>query len=97
MPDLTRRQSPDRSDCWHIYFGNVHVGTIAKANSIPNAEPRWQWLCGFYPGSEMHLSYLRGSARGIRLRMAGFFGNPYRGRLSGPGAITATGRHGNMP
>jgi hypothetical protein len=52
MPKLTRRQSPDRADCWHIYFGDIHVGTLAKSNSIPNAEPKWQWLCGFYPGSE---------------------------------------------
>lgn len=52
MPELTRRQSPDRADRWHIYFGDVHVGTIAKSNSIPSGESQWQWLCGFYPGSE---------------------------------------------
>ena len=51
MPDLTRRPDPHRPDCWHIYFGDVHVGTIAKSTGIPNAEPQWQWLCGFYPGS----------------------------------------------
>ena len=50
MSDLTRRRA-GRANCWHIYFGDVHVGTIAKSNSIPNAEPNWQWLCGFYPGS----------------------------------------------
>ena len=35
-----------------IYFGDVHVGTIARAAGNPNAEPQWQWRCGFYPGSE---------------------------------------------
>jgi hypothetical protein len=51
MPKLTRRRYPERLDCWHIYFGDVHVGTIARAVGVPNAEPQWQWLCGFYPGS----------------------------------------------
>ena len=29
MPELTRRRSEDRPDCWHIYYGDVHAGTIA--------------------------------------------------------------------
>ena len=30
MPELTRRRSPDaRDECWHVYFGDVLVGTIA--------------------------------------------------------------------
>ncbi|MET4804364.1 hypothetical protein ABIA96_006970 [Bradyrhizobium sp. LB11.1] len=29
MSQLTRRLSKDRADCWLIYFGDVHVGTIA--------------------------------------------------------------------
>ena len=52
MSDLTRRKDRDRPNCRHIYFGEVHIGTIAKSNSIPNAEPKWQWLCGFHPGCE---------------------------------------------
>ena len=51
MPALTRRKDPNRSDCWLIYFGDVHVGMIARSVGNPNAEPQWQWLCGFYPGS----------------------------------------------
>jgi len=50
MPELTRRRDPHRKDCWLIYFGDVHVGTIARAAGNPNAEPQWKWLCGFYPG-----------------------------------------------
>ena len=51
MPDLTRRRYRERSDCWHVYYGDVHVGTIARSVGNPGAEPQWQWLCGFYPGS----------------------------------------------
>jgi hypothetical protein len=29
MPSLTRRPHPERSDCWHVYYGEVQVGTIA--------------------------------------------------------------------
>jgi hypothetical protein len=29
MPDLSRRRYTERPDCWHVYFGDVHVGTIA--------------------------------------------------------------------
>ncbi|MDN4982385.1 hypothetical protein KUL72_24920 [Bradyrhizobium arachidis] len=51
MPTLTRRPDPHRPECWRILYGDVHVGTIAKAVGNPNAGPQWQWSCGFYPGS----------------------------------------------
>ena len=28
MPELTRRPHPERSDTWHVFFGDVQVGTI---------------------------------------------------------------------
>ena len=28
MPELTRRRDPDAPECWHLYYGDVHVGTI---------------------------------------------------------------------
>jgi hypothetical protein len=50
MLALTRGQSTDaREECWHIYYGDVHAGTIAIRTGIPHA---WGWICGFYPGSE---------------------------------------------
>ena len=52
MPVLTRRRYPERQDCWHVYFGDVQVGTIVRSVGNPNAEAQWQWQCGFYPGSE---------------------------------------------
>jgi hypothetical protein len=51
MPSLTRRRSPDRHDCWHVYYGDVRVGTIAKRVGIPPGQDPWGWTCGFYPGS----------------------------------------------
>jgi hypothetical protein len=51
MPELTRRRYPERPDCWHVYYGDVHAGTIAKRVGIPFDEDPWGWSCGFYPGS----------------------------------------------
>jgi len=52
MPELTRRRSTDaREDCWHVYYGDVHAGTIAIRSGSPYDEDPWEWTCGFYPGS----------------------------------------------
>ena len=48
---LTRRRYPGRPDCWHIYFGDVRVGTIARRVGNPFDTDPWEWDCGFYPGS----------------------------------------------
>ena len=50
MPVLTRRRYPERQDCWHIYFGDVHVGTIAARAGFRSMLIRG-WQCGFYPMS----------------------------------------------
>ena len=53
MPELKRRRSSDhRHKCWHIYHGDVHVGTIAERVGNPHDTDQWEWNCGFYPGSE---------------------------------------------
>jgi hypothetical protein len=36
MPDLSRRRYPERPDCWHVYYGDVHVGTIARRVGNPH-------------------------------------------------------------
>jgi hypothetical protein len=51
MPALTRRRSEHRQQCWHIYYGDVHVGTIAERVGNPHDTDPWEWSCGFYPGS----------------------------------------------
>jgi hypothetical protein len=52
MPELTRRRSTAApEECWHVYYGNVRVGTIAICSGNPHDEDPWEWHCGFYPGS----------------------------------------------
>ena len=52
MPALTRRRDVEsRQEYWLIYYGDVHVGTIAVRSGIPRDQPQWGWRCGFYPGS----------------------------------------------
>ena len=51
MPALTRRRYPERPDCWHIYCGDVHAGTIAMRVGNPHDTDPWERSCGFYPGS----------------------------------------------
>jgi hypothetical protein len=50
MPQLTRRRYKERPDCWHVYYGDVHVGTIARRAGIPHDKDPWGWSCGFSPG-----------------------------------------------
>ena len=50
MPELTRRRSLDAPDeCWHVWYGDVRVGTIAIRTGMPPGEDPWGWACGFYP------------------------------------------------
>jgi hypothetical protein len=52
MLELTRRRSPDApEECWHVFYGDVRVGTIAIRTGMPPGEDPWGWACGFYPGS----------------------------------------------
>jgi hypothetical protein len=54
LPILIRRRYPERQDCRHVYYGDVHVGTIAIRAGIPFDEDPWGWTVGFYPGAEGH-------------------------------------------
>ncbi len=54
--ELTRRPSPHRSDCWHVHYADVQVGTIAKRSGVPFDAPQWEWKCGFYPASHRRVS-----------------------------------------
>jgi hypothetical protein len=52
MPALTRRRNLEApEETWHVYFGDVRVGTIAIRTGMPPGEDPWGWVCGFYPGS----------------------------------------------
>ena len=52
MPELTRRRYRERQDCWHVFYGDVHVGTIARRVDVLHDAKPSGWICGFYPGSE---------------------------------------------
>jgi hypothetical protein len=52
MPTLTRRSYKERRDCWHVYYGDVCVGTIGRRSGCPVDVDQWEWACGFYPGTE---------------------------------------------
>jgi hypothetical protein len=72
MPELTRRRYPEyREECWHIYYGDVHVGTIAVRAGIPPDEDPWGWSCGFYPGCEPG-EHTNGSAADFEAARANF-------------------------
>jgi hypothetical protein len=52
MPALTRRPSPEhRQECWEIYYGDIHAGTIIEGVGNPHDTEQWEWRCGSYPGS----------------------------------------------
>lgn len=52
MPTLTRRRVPDsQQETWAIFYGGVRAGMITERVGNPTGTPRWQWACGFYPGS----------------------------------------------
>ena len=51
MPSLTRRRSDNpHHETWHVYYGDVHVGSIGKRAGVPVGVDQWQWSCGFHPG-----------------------------------------------
>jgi hypothetical protein len=52
MAALTRRRSPEhRQECWEVYYGDIHAGTIIVRVGNPHDTEQWEWRCGFYPGS----------------------------------------------
>ena len=52
MPALARRRDPNvPQECWRVYYDDAVVGTIARCVGNPGEAPKWQWRCGFYPGS----------------------------------------------
>jgi hypothetical protein len=50
MPALSRRPLDTPDECWHVYYGDVRVGTIAIRTGMPPGEDPLSWACGFYPG-----------------------------------------------
>jgi hypothetical protein len=101
MPALTRRRYIERQDCWHVYCGDMHVGTIAVRVGIPFDEDPWEWSVGFYPGSRPG-EHQSGTAPTFEEARAGFEAAWAFSFPGGPrpifrlGAISAIGRQENM-
>jgi hypothetical protein len=34
-----------------VYYGDIHANTIIERVGNPHDTDRWEWRCGFYPGS----------------------------------------------
>jgi hypothetical protein len=89
MPQLTRRSSPDApEECWHVYYGDVRVGTIAIRTGRPPGEDPWQWSCGFYPGAHPRectdgRRHVRRGPRRVRGRVTSVPVEPDGSRFSG--------------
>jgi hypothetical protein len=32
---------------WHVYYGDVRVGSIGERAGVPVDVDKWQWRCGF--------------------------------------------------
>jgi hypothetical protein len=71
MPELARRRYSERPDCWHVFYGDVHVGTIARRTGCPADVDQWEWSCGFYPGSHPS-EHLHDTAAGFDQARADF-------------------------
>src|SRR5258706_15729178 len=51
MPDLTRRRSPDAPDeCWHVFYGDVRVGTNRSATQGREGRRQFAADAGCLPG-----------------------------------------------
>ena len=75
MPTLTRRLEPDRhQETWHIYYGDVPVGTIGQRAGVPHNVDQWEWRIGFYPVSHRpgERQPLGGTARTFEQARAAF-------------------------
>jgi hypothetical protein len=51
MTALTRRRSDNpRQTTWHVFYDDIHVGSIGQRAGVPVDVDQWHWSCGFYPG-----------------------------------------------
>jgi hypothetical protein len=51
MPALTRKRINNRPETWYVHYAGVRVGVIVERSGAPPSSDQWQWICGFYPGS----------------------------------------------
>jgi hypothetical protein len=51
MTALTRRKDPHLPDHWHVYLGDIAIGSIGKRAGVPLHADHWEWSCGLHPNS----------------------------------------------
>lgn len=72
MPSLTRRRSDNpHQETWHVYYGDVRVGSIGERAGVSVSADQWSWSCGFYPGLEPG-QHRQGTAKSFVEARAGF-------------------------
>jgi hypothetical protein len=97
MPELTRRCSADaREACWHIYDGDVRVGTIARRVGNPFDTDPWEWTCEFYSRSHPTRECTNGTSETFDQALADFDATwrvfkAHRGPIFRRGATRETG------
>jgi hypothetical protein len=85
-------------DVWHVYYGDVQVGSVGMRSGVPNGVDQWGWSCGFI---SQRLRITEGTAPTFDLARAKFEkpGRPTCPAASMPTspniASTAPGRPGN--
>jgi hypothetical protein len=48
MAEPTRHRMKDsKADAWHVYYGDVQVGTNGLRSGVPNGVDQWGCTCGF--------------------------------------------------
>jgi hypothetical protein len=50
-PHCRRSNDHPHEQCWLIYYGDIHAGTISERTGNPYETEPWEWQCGFYPGA----------------------------------------------
>jgi hypothetical protein len=72
MSALIRRRSKDaHQEVWHVYYGDVRVGSIGIRAGVPIDVDQWGWSVGFYPGVEPD-GYQSGTARSFKSARTAF-------------------------
>ena len=70
MTELTRRRMKDsKVDVWHVYYGDVQVGSIGMRSGVPNEVDQWGWTCCF---NSQRLRITEGTAPTFELARAKF-------------------------
>jgi hypothetical protein len=68
------RVKPQES--WHVYWGDIHAGTIQIRSDIPFREDPWGRSCGFKfngPALMAHIGFMRALNRHAMSRVADSF------------------------